>query len=273
MESTHHTVTLNNGVSIPVIGLGVYKIPAGVQTRNAVSLALNLGYRLIDTAAFYGNEADVGRAIIESKIPREKIFVTTKLHPATVFRVEDSFNESLKKLNLDYIDLYLIHWPFLRKKRIWQTLEKIYQSKRVRAIGVSNFTIQDLETVIDGGIVPAVNQVEFHPFVFNPELLQYCKEKNIVVQAHSPLTHGRHLNNTIINHLAKHYNTSPAVILLAWGLQHGVITIPKTVHEPYMRENLFALELKISSADMNRLDALTRNRHVSALSRMADLKG
>lgn len=268
-----HTVILNNKIQMPALGLGVYQIPKGYETENAVLSALNIGYRLIDTAALYGNEQDVGNAIRKSGIAREEIFVTTKLHPASLFNIEKAFDKSLQTLGLKYIDLYLIHIPTFRKKSIWKILEKIYKQGRVRAIGVSNFTIKDLKKLLESAeIIPAVNQVEFHPFLYHKELLDYCKSKGILLEAHSPLTHGKRLNMPLLQEIAQKYQKSPAQVLIRWILQHGLATIPKTISENHMRENTDVFDFEIAAVDMTRLDNLNENYHAAWFSRLSDHK-
>lgn len=264
-----NTFTLNNGIKIPALGFGVYQIPPGVETERAVVSALEIGYRHIDTAAFYKNEADVGRAIRASGIPRPEIFVTTKLFPTTIFNVEKSFFESLKKLHSGYVDLYLIHWPFLRKINIWKILEKLYAQGYIKAIGVSNYRIQDVEKILEGGtIVPAVNQVEFHPFLYRKELLSYSQSKNIILEAHSPLTHGKHLQDSRLLAIGETYGKSVAQILIRWSLQHGLVVIPKTLKKDRMKENIDVFDFEISSEDMLTLDNLNTNEHIAGLSRI-----
>ncbi len=174
---------LNNGVVIPALGFGVYQIPPGPTTEQAVLTALHSGYRMIDTAAYYQNETDVGVAIKKSGLPRADIFVTTKLHPLRFWRVETAFHASLKRLGLEYVDLYLIHWPFGPTKQLWKILEKIYGQGYVRAIGVSNFSIHHLESLLKTAeVVPTVNQVEFHPFLYRKKLLAYCASKKLLLK-------------------------------------------------------------------------------------------
>jgi len=261
-------ITLHNNIQIPVLGFGTYQIPKK-EAERVVLTALNTGYRLIDTAAFYDNEKEVGNAIRASNIPREEIFVTTKLRPLTIFSVEKGFHTSLRALGLDYIDLYLIHWPFLRTREIWKTLESFYSQNLVKAIGVSNFRIKDLENVIKtASIIPMVNQVEFHPFLYREKLLSYCASKQIIVEAHSPLTRGKRINNTQIKTIAAAYGKSPAQILIRWALQHGAIVIPKATQEALMQENLNVFDFEIGDKDMQTLNSLNENYHVANLSKV-----
>jgi diketogulonate reductase-like aldo/keto reductase len=201
------TIQLNNGRDMPVLGLGVARMTEGAETEQAVLWALEAGYRLIDTAKIYGNEASVGRAVRKSGIAREEIFVTTKLWPSDFFRVRTALQKSLDKLGLSYIDLYLIHWPVpLVRSGIWKDFEKIYAAGLVRSIGVSNYSVNQLAALAAAAdIPPAVNQVLFHPFSFKKELLDYCKSKNIVLEAYSPLVRGRKLNDPVIARIAGKY--------------------------------------------------------------------
>jgi len=260
-------ISLKNGITIPVLGLGVYKIPKE-DTERVVRTALDIGYRHIDTAAYYGNEREVGKAIRASGIPREEIFVTTKLLPTRLFGVQAAFQESSRNLNLGYIDLYLIHWPFFRKRHAWKILQKIYADGSVKAIGVSNYRIADLEDLNSTGLAPMVNQVEFHPFLFRKRLLEYCDSRGIVVEAHSPLTHGKRMNDARISAIAEKHGKTPAQILIRWALQHGTAVIPKSTREGRMRENADVFDFYLSEDDMKKLDALNENYYAAGLSRL-----
>jgi len=227
-------IILNNGDKIPVIGFGVFRIPEGEEVVNAVKCALQAGYRMIDAAMIYKNEEGVGKAIKESGIPREEIFVTTKLWNTdqgyeSAFKAMDL---SLSKLGLSYVDLYLVHWPTAgdsskgesinKREETWRAMEEIYRSGKAKAIGVSNYTIKHLEEMKKYAKIPsAVNQVEFHPFLYQEELLNYCKQNHIALEAHSPLVHGEHLDNEIIKNIAQKYGKGCTQILLRWSLQHG----------------------------------------------------
>ncbi len=252
------TVRLNNGVDMPVFGLGVWQMAEGEETERAVLWALEAGYRLIDTARIYGNEFSVGKAVMKSGVPREDIFVTTKLWPTDFFRVRAAFKRSLEKLGLSYIDLYLIHWPIpLVKNGIWKEFEKIYADGLVRAIGVSNYNVNQLETLTSAaGIPPSVNQVLFHPFSYKKKLLDYCKSKNIVLEAYSPLAKGRKLSEPIIADIARKYRQTPAQIMTRWSLQHGLIPIPKSSNKKRIIENAAVFDFQIENSDMERLDRL-----------------
>jgi diketogulonate reductase-like aldo/keto reductase len=259
--------TLRNNVQIPTLGLGVYEIPKN-ETEGVVRSALDIGYRLIDTAAFYGNEREVGRAIKNSGIPRDEIFVTTKLHPGRFFGAEEAFHASLGSLALDYIDLYLIHWPFLRVVELWRALEKVYKQGFARAIGVSNFRIRDLKKINGASVLPMVNQIELHPFLYRKDLISYCASNGIAVEAHSPLTHGKRMNDPRIAAIAASYGRSIAQILIRWSLQHGAVVIPKTTHRRRLEENANVFDFSINPDDMLTLDNLGEDYHVAGLSKM-----
>lgn len=254
---------LNNGVSMPWLGLGVWKVKDGEDVKRAVRWALETGYRSVDTAAVYGNEAGVGEAIRESGVPREQVFVTSKVWNAdqgyeTTLR---AFEESRKKLKLDYLDLYLVHWPVKGKyKETWKALEKLYRDGYVRAIGVSNFQIHHLEDLLaDSEVVPAVNQVEFHPLLTQQELRAFCRRQNIQLEAWSPLMQGN-LDQPLLTRLAEKYGKTPAQIVLRWDLQNGVVTIPKSVTEHRIRENADIFDFTLSAEDMEQISGLNQNK-------------
>ncbi len=258
---------LNNGYEMPYFGLGVYKAAPGKETIEAVSYALEIGYRLIDTAAVYGNEKEVGIAVRQSGIPREEIFITTKLwnDDHGYESALKAFDESLKRLNLDYVDLYLIHWPVPRlRKDSWKALEKIYSEGRCKSIGVSNYMIKHLEEMRDyAEIIPAVNQVEFSPFLYQKELLEYCKSKNIEVEAYSPLARMKKKNNPVVNSIARKYNKTHAQILIRWCLEHKLISIPKSSNKKRIKENADVFDFSLNDDDMKQLDSLNENFRVS----------
>jgi len=269
-------IKLNNGVEMPIFGLGVWQMENGKETEQAITWALEAGYRLIDTAALYRNEESVGKAIRDSGIPRKEIFVTTKLKNGDHDDPESAFETSLKKLDIEYIDLYLIHWPVPEKrKESWKILEKILESGKVKAIGVSNYTIQHLEELFSiSEVIPSVNQVEFHPFLYQKELLEFCNKHNIVFEAYSPLTQGYRLNDPTIVATAEKYKKTPAQILIRWGLQHGVVSIPKSSKKERILENADVFnfrsensgrtdDFEISIEDMKKLDSLDQSEHFS----------
>jgi methylglyoxal/glyoxal reductase len=260
---------LNSGVEIPVLGLGVFQSPPGETTRQAVRWALNAGYRHIDTAALYGNEADVGEAVRASRLPRDEVFVTTKLwHSDHGFELaRNAARQSLKRLNLSYIDLYLIHWPKAKspEERLasWRALESLRTEGVCRAIGVSNYTVRHLkELAAHSNVVPAVNQVEFHPFVFDPELFHYCEQHGIRLEAWAPLTRGRRFDDPVVRAIATAHRKTPAQVLIRWGLEHGVVEIPKSVHRDRIEENARVFDFALSAEEVARLDALRNGSRV-----------
>jgi diketogulonate reductase-like aldo/keto reductase len=257
--SLHATIRLNNGRDMPVLGLGVARMADGAETEQSVLWALEAGYRLIDTAKIYGNEASVGRAVRTSGIPREEIFVTTKLLPSDFFRVKRAFQKSLDKLGLSYVDLYLIHRPVpLVRSGIWKDFEKLHAAGLVRSIGVSNYSVNQLAAMATSAeIPPAVNQVLFHPFSYKKELLNYCKSKNIVLEAYSPLVKGRKLNDPAIAAIAGKYGKTPAQIMIRWSLQHGLVAIPKSSNKKRIFENAAVFDFHIENEDMKVLDNLS----------------
>ena len=257
------TVKLNNDVRMPILGLGVYQSPPGRVTRNAVNFALRVGYRHVDTARIYDNEADVGEAVRESGVPRGDLFVTTKLwnsdqgYDSTLRACE----ASLKRLGLDYLDLYLVHFPVPDvRKESWRAMETLLKKGRCRAIGVSNFTIRHLEELIEEShVIPSVNQVELHPFLYQEELLKYCQDRGIQVEAYSPLARGERLQDPRIASLATKYSKSPAQLMIRWGIEHGLVVIPKSTREERIRENSQVFDFDISDDDMRSLDSLNED--------------
>ena len=260
------TLSMNDGHAIPLLGFGVYKIANG-PCRKAVLHALEVGYRHIDTAAFYGNEKDVGRAVRESGIPREQIFVTTKLWNSDQGYASalEAFERSLERLGLDYVDLYLIHWPEPGRRRdSWRALVELKRRGLVRSIGVSNYTIAHLEELLrESDVVPANNQVEFSPFLYQKELLDYCTAKGITLTAYCPLTHGEKLDHPTVAAIGKRYGKTGAQVLLRWALQHGVIAIPKSARPARISENANLYDFELDADDMRRLDALDEGYRTS----------
>jgi diketogulonate reductase-like aldo/keto reductase len=254
------SLPLLTGARIPQVGLGVWQSPRGEGTRAAVRAALRLGYGHIDTARIYGNEVDVGEGIRSSEVARENVFVTTKLWNDdqgydTALR---AFDASLARLGLEYVDLYLIHWP-VPEKRIdsWRALERIFADKRARAIGVSNFLVSHLEELLGHAkVVPAVNQIEIHPFLQHRETRAFCDAKKIVVEAYSPLTHGEKLHDPTVTEVAKRVKRTNAQVLLRWGVQHGMVVLPKSVKEARIAENVGVFDFTLDEAAMRALDAL-----------------
>ena len=253
-------VRLHGGVEIPRLGLGVYMVRPGAPTRQAVAAALAAGYRHVDTARMYRNERDVGRAVRQSGIPRSEIFVTTKLQNRDhgYDRALRAFDHSLEALGLDYIDLYLIHWPVEgRRTETWKALCALLEDGRCRAIGVSNYTREHLEELLEVSPVrPAVNQVEFSPFLFQRGLLEFCAENDIQLEAYSPLTRGERLGEPVLRDVGRSHGKSPAQVLIRWALQHELVVIPKSARPERIRENLEVFDFELGDAEMARLDAL-----------------
>ena len=254
------SLPLRTGADIPQIGLGVWQSPRGATTRDAVRAALRCGYRHIDTARIYGNERDVGEGVKTSGVPRAEIFVTTKLwnDDQGYDSALRAFDASLERLGLDYVDLYLIHWPVAGKRLdSWRALEKIFADKRARAIGVSNYLVPHLvELLAKAKVVPAVNQIEVHPFLQHRETRALCKTQGIIVEAYSPLTHGRRIGDPIISEVARGAKRTNAQVLLRWGIQHGMVVLPKSSNEGRIAENAKVFDFELDAAAMKRMDAL-----------------
>ena len=251
---------MNDGFEIPAVGLGTWKSEPGEVTYQAVLDSLKLGYRHIDTARAYGNEEDVGRAVRDSEVNREDIFVTTKLRyqDEGFESAIEACNKSLKRLDIGYIDLYLIHWP-LKDKRVdaWKALEVLKEEGKCRSIGVSNFTIRHLEELKEScNVIPAINQVELHPYHFQQELLSYCNSENILIEAYSPLAHGKKLEEPRLVKIANRLNVTPAQILIRWAIQHGMIPLPKSINKGRIGENFDVFSFEIPSSVMSELDSL-----------------
>jgi diketogulonate reductase-like aldo/keto reductase len=263
-------IKLNNGVEMPLFGLGTWEIAESETVINAVQLAISNGYRHIDTARIYGNEKGVGKglklSLEEQGLEREDIFITTKLWIDS-FKYEKAikaFNRSINNLGLDYVDLYLLHWPEpAYRQEAWKSLESILKEKKVRSIGVSNYYQDHLDELLSGAdIIPAVNQVEFSPYLYLKELKEYCDNKGIMLEAYSPLTRGRKLKDPKLLEIAKNYNKSSAQILLRWGLQHNIIEIPKSSKEEHIVENSNIFDFNISEEDMALLDKFNEGLYI-----------
>jgi diketogulonate reductase-like aldo/keto reductase len=252
------TRLLADGNHIPVLGLGVWQVPDGRECVNAVRWALEAGYRHIDTAEAYGNEESVGRALRESGVPREQVFITTKFLPRR--RWDDPVAQaeiSLRRLGVEQIDLYLVHWPEGGATRAWDGLERARERGLARSIGVSNFSVADLEAVIAAGTIPpVVNQVEFNPQHYRRALLDACGQHNVAVEAYSPLGTGQYVAETTVVKIAERTGRTPAQVLLRWCLQHEVIVVAKSVHRDRIHENAQIFDFALSAEDMAELDAL-----------------
>ncbi|MEV5108856.1 aldo/keto reductase [Bacillus sp. LBA3-1-1.1] len=270
MKNLQSKTTLHNGVEMPWFGLGVFKVEDGPELVEAVKVAIKEGYRSIDTAAIYGNEKTVGEGIRagikEAGISREDLFITSKVwnsdqgYETTLA----AYEESLKKLELDYLDLYLVHWPVEGKyKDTWRALETLCKEERVRAIGVSNFQIHHLQDVLeDAEIKPMINQVEYHPRLTQKELQAFCKEQGIQMEAWSPLMQGQLLDNETLQEVADKYGKTTAQIILRWDLQNEVVTIPKSTKEHRIIANASIFDFELTKEDMEKIDALNQNHRV-----------
>ncbi|MGG3233543.1 aldo/keto reductase [Priestia flexa] len=264
------TVTLNNGVKMPGFGLGVFKVEEGPELVEAVKVAIKNGYLSIDTAAIYENEEGVGEGIRqglqEMGLSREELFVTSKVWNSDLGYEETlkAYETSLQKLGLDYLDLYLIHWPVERKyKDAWRALETLYKDGKVKAIGVSNFQIHHLEDLLqDAEVKPVINQVEYHPRLTQKELRAYCEQQNIQLEAWSPLMQGELLDNDVLSAIASKHNKSTAQVILRWDVQNGVITIPKSTKEHRIIQNADIFDFELTSDEMKQIDALNQNHRV-----------
>ena len=269
-KSLQDTVELHNGVKMPWFGLGVFKVQEGDEVVQSVKAAIRNGYRSIDTAAVYKNEEGVGQGLSEvleeTGLKREDIFITSKVwnsdqgYESTL----KAYDESLKKLGLDYLDLYLVHWPVKGKyKETWRALETLYKEGRVRAIGVSNFHIHHLEDVLaDAEVKPMVNQVEYHPRLAQEKLRAFCREQGIQLEAWSPLAQGQLLEDETLKEIASKYNKSVAQVILRWDLQNEVVTIPKSIKEHRIIENADIFDFELSQGDMERISGLNEDRRV-----------
>ena len=270
-------ITLHDGAQVPQLGLGVFKVDPTETERN-VSEALQAGYRHIDTASFYQNEAEVGAAVAASGIPRDEIFVTTKLWNSDQGRPHEAFNESLEKLGLDYVDLYLIHWPqpmFGEALGAWKALIEIAESGRAKSIGVSNFEIEHLEEIIsETGVVPVVNQVELHPLHQRKELVAFCAKHDIKIEAWGPLSQGKSdlLERPSLREIADAHGKTPAQVVLRWHVQQDRIIFPKTSRPERMIENAQLFDFELSAAEVEVLDAMDEQRNFGADPRTADFR-
>lgn len=254
------TVNLNNGVEIPRLGFGTWKLK-GKGVLKPITWALEEGFRHIDTAKLYGNEKYIGKALKISEIPREELFITSKVWDTDqgFEKTQKAFNKSLEKLDLEYLDLYLIHWPRELRNETWRALEKIYKEEKVKAIGVANFWTHHLKELLEKfDIVPAVNQIELHPFVYeeDKELIEFCEKNNIQIEAYSPLMHGKKLDYPLLRTIAEKYNKSTVQILIRWSLQHEYVCIPKSGNKEHIKENANVFDFALSEEDMEKIDSI-----------------
>ncbi|MGM1031711.1 MAG: aldo/keto reductase [Bacillota bacterium] len=257
------TITLHNGVKMPQLGFGVFKVKNGNETVESVNKAIEVGYRAIDTAAIYENEEGVGQAIRECGVPREELFITSKVWNTEqgYEKTLQAFDDSLNRLGLEYLDLYLIHWPGKDKYlETWRALEKLYKDGKVKSIGVSNFHVHHLENLLaNSEVKPVVNQIELHPLLTQVEIRDYCAKHEIKVESWSPLGRGNLLEEPTINHIAKKHGKSSAQVLIRWHLQHDLVVIPKSITPSRIEENAQVFDFSLSLNEMNQIDALNKN--------------
>lgn len=259
------TVTLNNGVEMPRLGLGVFRTDVGSETENAVRWALEAGYRAIDTAAAYGNEAEVGRVVRSGPVPREEIFVTSKIATGDLSydKTKAAFDESMTRLGLDYVDLMLIHWPVNDWPGAWRALEEVYKTGRVKAIGVSNFLQHHLETLFENAeITPAVNQFEFHPYLQQPDLQAFCRQHNIAITAWAPIMKGRVVDVPALVEIGDKYGKSAVQVTLRWMLQIDILTIPKSARKERILSNADIFDFELSDEDIQTINALDKEERI-----------
>ena len=250
------TRVLADGNEIPLLGLGVWQVPDGRASEDAVRWALELGYRHIDTAQAYGNEASVGRALRDSGVPREDVFITTKFHPARM-DAEEEAKRSLERLGVEQIDLYIVHWPQGGPTRAWDGMQRSRERGHARSIGVSNYSVAELEELLAvADIAPVVDQVQFSPFEYRRGLLEACEERDIAIEAYSPLGTGRHLDDDRVRRIADRRGRTPAQVLIRWSLERDLVVLPKSSHRERIEENGRVFDFELSDGDMAALDAL-----------------
>ncbi|HVS58395.1 MAG TPA: aldo/keto reductase [Candidatus Saccharimonadales bacterium] len=257
---------LSTGDTIPQVGFGTWQITEEAACIEAVSLALAAGYRHIDTAQLYGNEQYVGEAIRQSGIAREELFLTTKVNPLTPgpWRIKSNFERSLARLQTDYVDLLLLHFPVPPRLRSWRMLEEIHEAGTAKAIGVSNYTIRHLEGLMKHSTIkPAVNQVELHVFLQQPKLVQFCKDNDIAVEAYSPLAHGKGMDHPVLSELGSKHGKTPAQIMLRWCIEQGTVPLPKSVRQNRIRQNLDVFDFTLDEADMQSLAGLGKAKRTN----------
>ncbi len=262
MTGIMKTMSLYNGVELPVIGFGTFKID-NESVEAAVNSALEAGYRHIDTASIYGNEAGIGKAVNNSGIPRKEIFITSKLWNSDqgYHSALDAFKNTLEELDTDYLDLYLIHWPKDKNLETWRALEKLYEEGKVRAVGVSNFKIHHIQELIDRcDLVPMVNQVELHPQFPQYRLRSFCEKFDIIIESWGPLMRGGAFSLPLLQEIAESYQRTVAQIVLRWHYQEGLVSLPKSVHPERIKSNLEIFDFELNKDDMKRISSLKGNR-------------
>ncbi len=259
-------IVLNNGVKIPILGLGTYKLVDYKEVKQAIFKALDLGYRLIDTAEMYANEYQIGRAIKEYGIPRDQLFITSKIWDSSIgydYTIK-SFEATLERLKTDYLDLYLIHWPrgysFIET---WSAMTDLYKEGRIRAIGVSNFHRGHLEYLKNNSeILPVVNQIEIHPYFIQEDLIEYCKNEGIIPESWSPLAKGRVTVDNVLSQIAEKYGKTPAQVAIRWHIDRGFIVIPKSGNPKRIAENFDVFDFELSEEDIKRINELNTLRKI-----------
>lgn len=260
------TVTIRGNIKMPWMGFGTYKVKEGPEVENSVRWAIEAGYRSIDTAALYQNEEGVGKAIKQSGLSRNDIFLTSKVWNSDqgYDRTIQAFNTSLEKLEMDYIDLYLIHWPVVGKyKETWHAMENLYKEGKIRAIGVSNFLIHHLQDLMaHSSIVPAVNQVEFHPYLQQPQLQAFCRDNDIRLEAWAPIMKGRVSNIRELVEIGEKYGKTPVQVTLRWEQQKGIVIIPKSVHKERILENARIFDFNLTEEEIQKIDALDKHERL-----------
>ena len=260
------TVTIRGNIEMPWMGFGTYKIKEGSEVVDSVKWAIEAGYRSIDTAALYQNEEGVGKAIKDSSISRGDIFLTSKVWNSDqgFDQTIKAFNSSLKKLGTDYLDLYLIHWPVVGKyKETWHAMENLHKEGKIRAIGVSNFLVHHLQDLMSyASVVPAVNQVEFHPYLQQPELQKFCRKNEIRLEAWSPIMKGKVSNIKELIEIGKKYGKTPAQVTLRWEQQKGIVVIPKSVHRERILENADIFDFDLTEEEIEKIDAIDKHERL-----------
>jgi diketogulonate reductase-like aldo/keto reductase len=252
---------LADGNEIPLLGLGVWQVPDGPECERAVRWALELGYRHVDTAQAYGNEASVGRGVRDSGVPRDEIFITTKFYPRRRRDPEEEAKRSLERLGVERLDLYIVHWPEGGATWAWEGMQRAQERGYARSIGVSNYSVAQVDEVLAlGGVAPVVDQVQFSPFEFRRRLLESCEERGVALEAYSPLGTGRHLRSRRVAGIAERLGRTPAQVLIRWSLERGLVVLPKSTHRERIAENGAVFDFALTETDMAALDALDTTR-------------